>query len=171
MTLTALLTLAFGVRAAETPNEFKVGEFTFKPPAGWDWLPVSSAMRKAQLRFPSGKTEQADVVFFHFGVGDGGGVQANIDRWLGQFREPKDKLNAKTEVATVNSRKVHFVQAEGTYLSGMPGGPRTPVPGTMLLGAILESTQGSVFIKCTGPASTVKDGHEAFRKMAEDALR
>ena len=78
-------------------------------------------MRKAQFNV-DGVDGAAEVVFFHFGKGQGGSVQANIDRWLGQFAEPKDQLHAKTEKKTVAGREITHVFAEGTYLSGPPFG-------------------------------------------------
>ena len=164
--------LALGALAAEAPSQFKVGEFTFKRPTAWEWVDVSSSpMRKAQLKIKGEKDESGEVVFFYFGQGGGGGTQANVDRWLGQFQEPKEKLNSKVEEATIGKGKVTFVQAEGTYMSGMPGGgARTAQPGSMLLGAILDSEQGNVFIKFTGPARLVKASQEEFRKLVRSAL-
>jgi hypothetical protein len=156
---------------AEAPANFKVGEFTFNRPPEWQWVESTSMMRKAQLKVTdaAGK-ETAEVVFFYFGEGGGGGTQANIDRWLAQFEESKDKLNSKVEETTVGKRKVSYVRAQGTYLSGMPGGAKTPQPNTMLLGAILESAQGNVFIKFTGPAKLAETSQTGFRKMVEGAL-
>ena len=158
--------------AAEAPKTFKAGEFTFTRPEGWEWVETTSSMRKAQLKVPGPDGKQsAEVVFFYFGPGNGGGTQANVERWLGQFQEPKEKINSKVEEATVNKRKVTYVQAEGTYLSGMPGGPRTPQLNSMLLGAILEHDQGNVFIKMTGPMELVKASKGAFKQMVEGALK
>ena len=151
---------------------FKVGEFNFAVPEKWDWVETTSAMRKAQLKVASNdKQETAEVIFFHFGAGNGGGTQANVERWLGQFKEPKDKINSKVDNTTVNGRKVTYVQAEGTYMSGMPGGPKTEQPNSMLLGAILESDEGSVFIRMTGPAGLVKSSKTSFTQMVEGALK
>jgi hypothetical protein len=52
----------------------------------------------------------------------------------------------------------------------MPGGPKTPQPDTMLIGAILESEQGNVFVRLTGPLNLAKSSQGAFRKMVESAL-
>ena len=167
----ALVINAAAACAAEAPGNFKVGEFAFARPADWQWIESTSAMRKAQLKISStDKKETAEVVFFYFGEGGGGGTQANIDRWLGQFEEPKDKIHSKVEEASVSGRKVTYVQAEGTYLSGMPGGPKTPQKNTVLMGAILESSHGNVFIRATGPAGLVKSAQPAFRNMVEGAL-
>ncbi|MDB6030085.1 MAG: hypothetical protein JWM16_423 [Verrucomicrobiales bacterium] len=166
-----LLLCSFGsARAADgAPATFKVGDFSFTRPASWEWVEATSAMRKAQLKVSdTKKMGSADVIFFYFGPGSGGGTKANVDRWLGQFPDGK---NSKTEETTANGTKITYVQTEGTFQSGMPGGPRTPMPNQMLQGAILESEQGSVFIKMTGPAELVKSSKDAFRKMAETAMK
>src|SRR5262249_3775685 len=144
----------------------------FTRPPAWEWVDVSSSpMRKAQLKINGPeKNEAAEVVFFYFGESGAGGTKANVDRWLGQFQEPKGKLNSKIEETTIGKHKVTFVQAEGTYMSGMPGQARTPQPNSMLQGAILESEQGNVFIKLTGPAKLVQASRESFNKMVKSAL-
>ena len=55
-------------------------------------------------------------------------------------------------------------------MSGMPGGPKTPQPGTMLQGGIVETPDANVFIRLTGPVGLVKAAQDDFRKMAESAL-
>jgi hypothetical protein len=158
--------------AGEAPATFQVSEFNFKRPPAWEWVESASAMRKVQLNVLSAdKKERAEVAFYYFGPSGGGGTQANVDRWLSQFQEPKEQIKSKVEEVTVNKHKVTYVQAEGTYLSGMPGGPKTPQPNTMLLGAVLESKDGNVFVKMTGPVVLTKASITEFRQMVESALR
>ena len=166
------LGLAGNGRTADAPVSFKVGEFEFKRPEKWSWVEPTSPMRKASMKVSSadGK-DSAEVVFFHFGPGNGGGTKANVDRWLGQFQEGRDKIQAKVEDTKVGDRNVTFVQAQGTYLSGMPGGPKTAQAGTMLKGAIVESSEGSVFVRMTGPVSFVSSLEAAFRGMVESPLK
>ena len=161
--------LGLSLVGAEAPKTFKVSEFSFTRPADWEWVEVTSSMRKAQLKVPGqDKKESAEVIFFYFGPGNGGGTKANVDRWLGQFEE---KSNPKTETVTVNKHRVTYVEVEGTYMSGMPGGPRTPQPKSALRGAIIESEEGNVFVKMTGPAQIVKAAKEPFKKMVEGPLK
>ena len=162
----------FAAWAAEAPATFKVSAFTFQRPAKWEWVVTASPMRKAQLKVSGAdKTNAAEVVFYHFGADNGGGVQANVDRWFTQFQETREKTGAKTEETKIGKTKVTFVRAEGTFLSGMPGGARTAQPGSALRGAIIESKEGDVFVKMTGPAALVKSSEEDFHKLIESALK
>lgn len=164
------LWFAASVHAA-APETFKVSEFTFKRPATWDWVEVSSPMRKAQLKVTAKDAkEPGEVVFFFFGP-QSGGTKANVDRWLGQFEEGRDKINAKTEEKKFGKAVVTYVSAEGTYKSGMPGQPPTPKAGFALLGGIVEGQDGSVFVRLTGPAALVKGARADFEKMIESGLK
>jgi hypothetical protein len=165
--LTVLIVSINDLRAEEHAT-FPVGEFTFTRPAKWEWVETTSKMRKAQLKVTDEASKaSAEVVFYHFGANGAGTVQANVDRWLGLFAEPSDKINAKVEHTTVGKTKLTYVQAEGTYKSGMPGGPTTPMPGSALVGAILESDDGNVFVRMTGPEALVKSLVTDFKKMIE----
>jgi hypothetical protein len=158
--------------AADAPAKFKAGEFTFARPGAWEWVEVNSSMRKAQLKITDEKTKNsAEVIFFHFGAGQGGDTKQNLDRWFGQFQEPREKIEAKTDEVTVGKRKITYAHAQGTYSSGMPGGPKTPLKDHALLGAIVESDQGNVFIRMTGPLDLVKRSTGDFKKMVEGALK
>jgi len=154
------------------PETFKVSEFTFKRPAAWEWVETTSKMRAAQLKVSSSdKKQSGDVIFFYFGAGGGGGVKANVDRWFSQFEEPREKINAKSEEVTVGKTKVTYVTAEGTYKSGQPGGPFTPMKDHMLLGAIVEGGEGSIFVRLTAPKDLGKSATADFKKMIESALK
>jgi hypothetical protein len=160
------------VLAADAPATFKVTEFTFTRPKSWEWVEVDSPMRKAQLRIVDEKTKSsADVIFFHFGAGQGGDTKQNLTRWFGQFQEPPDQIKAKTEEITVRTKKVTYAQAQGTYLSGMPGAAKTPMKDHALIGAIIESEQGNVYIRVTGPAALVQRSTVEFKTMVEAALK
>ncbi|MEW6305211.1 MAG: hypothetical protein AB1705_17175 [Verrucomicrobiota bacterium] len=156
---------------AQDGESFKVSQFTFKQPKGWE-KQQSGGMRAAQFKVTDAKIKgEAEVVFFYFGPGGAGGVQANVDRWFSQFQEPKDKINAKTEEVTVGGTKVTYVSAEGTYMSGSPFGPKTPMPNHALVGGIIEGSEGSVFVRLTGPKDLAKAATADFKKMIEGALK
>jgi hypothetical protein len=111
--------------------------------------------------------EEAECGVYYFGPGQGGSVQANLDRWVGQFQEPPQP--PKIQHLTIHGLKVTTVDMSGSY-SGMGGpmassGPRKP--GFRLLGAIAEGPEGSVFFKFTGPAKIVTSQAGAFDKMVQ----
>ena len=167
--LLALLTTAPALRAAD-PATFTVGAFTFKRPPTWQWVVANSPFRKAQLHVPDPTNPAApgaDAVFFTFGPGQGGDANQNISRWIGQFDKP-ETVNPVVESATIKGTKVTRVRVEsGTFSSGMPGQPATPMANYGLYGAILESPQGDVFIKLTGPADIVKAAAANFEAMLQ----
>lgn len=167
-TLISLILSSFGAQAAEEgPKIFKVNDLTFPRPDGWKWEQPTSSMRKAQLSAP-GKDGAADVVFFYFGPGGAGGVQANVDRWMGQFQKVRDK---KSEKRTIGGIDVTFVEAAGTFMSGPPFGQKVPKEGYALRGAIIGAKGGAIFIKMTGPEKSVADATAEFMKMTEKALK
>ena len=163
----AWLLSVLALTAADAPATFKVGDYTFTRPVKWEWVEVTSPMRKAQLRVP-GKETGADVIFFFFAPGEGGGKQANVDRWLNQFSDAKDK---KVVDAKVGKNNVTWVSTEGTYSGGMPGQPRQSLPNYALVGAIIESSGGNVFVKMAGPTTVVQQADAEFRSMVQSALK
>src|ERR1700704_3717502 len=146
----------------------KVEAFTFAVPEGWKSVTPSSPMRKAQLEIARG-TQKAEVTFFHFGADQGGTAEDNVARWYAQF--PGSDKNRITEHLQIGPVKITFAMTEGTFSSGMPGGPTTPMEGYALCGAILESATGNVFVKMTGPNAVVKASTEAFKKMVTEAAK
>jgi len=168
LALSLLSTAAFG---ADEPATFTVGAFKFARPTEWSWTPVPpamQAMRKAQLSVP-GKDggKPADITFFYFGAGQGGGVKPNVDRWIGQITEKT--APEKIEEKEIGGTKVTFVTAEGTFSSGMPTAPKTPMTGYALHGAILEHADGAVFVKMTGPAPAVQAAQARFQEFIASA--
>jgi hypothetical protein len=125
-------------------------------------------MRKATWRTSAG-ADAAEISFFTFGKDQGGTVNENIQRWYGQFSESAAKGESATVV--VNNRTITFARSEGTFSSGMPGGPTTPLPDYALLGAIIETEGGLVFIKMTGPKATVQKMEKPFTDVVTNAAK
>jgi hypothetical protein len=163
MMLLALLLLAQSTQA---------GGLTWKPPNEWTADPNASSMRVATYRVPSapGDSERAELAVFFFGKEGGGTASANVDRWLRQFTpEPGTQPSSRSE--EVNGIRVTRVSTEGTYASGMPGGPTTPKQKFALLGAIAEGPGGNVFFKLTGPRKTVRAASAQFDAMIRSLSR
>ena len=60
--------------------------------------------------------------------------------------------------------------AKGTYMSGPPFGQKIAKPRYALRGAILEFSEGPLFIKMTGPEEEVAAATEAFDTMVRSAF-
>ncbi|MFM1560196.1 MAG: hypothetical protein VCA73_09565 [Roseibacillus sp.] len=163
-TATIILLACLASLLSVSAAEFEVAGMKFSAPKEFTAVKPKSAMRKAQFAVDQ-LAMKGEIVFFYFGPGGAGGVEANVKRWLGQFDEPKEKLNAKTEKTKAGDVAVTFVSAQGTFLTGPPGDVPILIPGWALLGAIIESKQGAIFAKFTGPRATVEANSKAFRKM------
>src|SRR5205807_967696 len=123
---------------------------------------ASSSMRVAQYKLPKadGDKEDASLVLYYFGTTQGGTAQANIDRWIGQMKQPDggdSKSKSKTETLTVNGLKVTTVDVTGTYTAEMAPGSGTfhNDENYRLRAAVIETPKGNYFVKVTGPAKTV----------------
>ncbi len=130
-------------------------------PASWKVLP-ERPMRVATYGLPGGGGGECGV--YYFGAGQGGGAEANIERWIGQFESDAASKRSTRDVGGV---KVSLVEVTGTYLA--PSGPMmqssAAKTGYQLLGAVVEGPQGSVFFKLTGPQKDVKAARADFDAM------
>lgn len=127
-------------------------------------------MRAATYRIPpaSGDKASAECGVYFFGTGQGGTVEANLERWKSQFKDPAGKVApAQTAKRTIHGLSIITIDSAGEY-SGM-GGPMAAsspaVPGYRLLGAIVAASGGNIFVKFTGPAKTVAANQQKFEEM------
>jgi hypothetical protein len=110
----------------------------------------------------------AECVVYFFGQGQGGGVQANIDRWKGQFSQPNGQpVTAKTGKRTIHGLQVTTIELAGTYagMAGPMGGAAAPKTDYRMLGAIVENPGGNLFVKFTGPAKTIAANQAKFDQL------
>jgi hypothetical protein len=138
-------------------------------PPGWTNQGATS-MRAATyaIAAATGDRDAGECAVFFFGAGQGGGIDANLARWKGQFTGPGGTpATGKVAVRTVRGLKVTTLDISGDY-SGM-GGPMAPsaraVPGYRLLGAIVEGPGGNIFVKFTGPSRTVAANQPKFDQL------
>lgn len=144
---------------------FDAAGLRFTLPAGWVAVPPASSMRLAQATIPGG----GEFMVFHLGVGGGGGVDANIDRWIGQM-EVASGTSPTRERFEGNGLIIHLVDVVGTLLpSNMGTGPTEPQPGSRLIGAVIEGPGGPWYFKATGPDGALVAEREAFMGMLRGA--
>ncbi len=156
-----LLVLAPAEVSSQGARTSGAGGIKWSVPRAWSDQPGSS-MRVATYKVPGPKgAEAGEVAVFFFGSGQGGSVDANVERWSRQFEgTPKPERTQKR----VNGLAITMVRLAGTYLA--PGGPMMQSQGKRsdfrLLGAIVEAPEGLVFFKLTGPAATVGGAQADF---------
>jgi hypothetical protein len=113
----------------------------------------------------------SELGVFYFGADQGGSVDANMTRWIGQFKQPDGSdAQAKRSERTVNGVSVAWVETNGSYAGGMamPGAPQpAAVSDAMLLGAIAKGPEGSVFFKLVGPRAVVESSRRGFEQLIE----
>ena len=112
------------------------------------------------MRLATYAVSDAECAVFYFGPNQGGAVDANIDRWAGQFA---GKPNPKRELRTIRGMSVTRVEIDGAFLSpGTDMQTQGTKPGWRLLGAIVQGPQGPVFFKLTGSEGTVGTAAKDF---------
>lgn len=146
------------------------GSLQFSVPEGWVTQVPSSSMRKAQFLLPreGADPEDAQLVLFYFG-GEGGSVEANLDRWAGEFTQADGKSSREamvTTTRTVNDMKVTEVAVSGRFAPAMMPGQSTAIVREKwsMLGAIVETPSGPYYAKLTGPGATVSRWEPSFRQ-------
>lgn len=150
------------INTSGSPVQNAAGDLHFKAPAAWLTEKPTSSMRVGQYKLPraEGDKDDATLVLYYFGATQGGSAQANIDRWIGQMKQPDgsdSKTKARMESLTVNGLKVSTVDVTGTYTAEMAPGSQTfhNDADYRLRAAVVETPKGNYFVKLAGPAKTV----------------
>ena len=136
----------------------------------------SSTTRVAEYTLPKvgSDTEDATVTVFYFG-GQGGNVQANLDRWIGQMAQPDGKSSkevAKTTAFTSTSGlKIAVLDVSGTYVAEVTPGSTEKFnkPGFRQCAAYIETPNGPYFAKLVGPAATVAKWYDSYMGYLKSA--
>ena len=146
--------------------EKSFGPIKAKVPTEWTEQTPSSSMRKAQYALPkvSGDGEDGELAVFYFGPGQGGSVEANIDRWIGQISQPDGSSSqdkAKTNKKEIGGMAITLVDVSGTYSAGMMSNA-PPRQAYRMLAAVAETADGPWFFKLTGPEKTIAKWSSGF---------
>lgn len=164
--------LAADEPAADHRLQLADGELKLTAPAAWQIKKPENRIIEHELSVPpAGNDQDAGRVTI---MGAGGTIDANVQRWIGQFRQPDGSdTNQITKQKDIKAGglDVHLVDISGTYndtrgpFSGIPAVER---PHYRMLAAIVTSKKvGNYFIKFYGPQQTVADNESAFLKMID----
>ncbi|MCE9608063.1 MAG: hypothetical protein K8U03_24520 [Planctomycetia bacterium] len=161
----------FGNRAdAAEGTAFDIGsKYTLTAPA--DWLKKEPRSRIVEYEFEIPKVEGDEFPGRVTVMGAGGGVEANVERWKGQFKPTEgDEVKAETKKSKVAEQDVYVVDIKGTYID--KPAPMAPTPGIdrpkyRMIGAIIATDGGQYFVKAYGPEKTMEKALPGFQKMVE----
>ncbi len=141
------------------------GALAWKAPARWQAMPSTSSMRLATYRVPHAPGDAEDPEMSVMQAG--GTVDANVQRWIGQF-DAEGQKTAKRTTKKVGSLEVTILEVEGTYAGGMGmTKDRGEEKDWALLGAIVSTPGMPHFFKLTGPAKSVKAARGEFDALVQ----
>jgi hypothetical protein len=141
-------------------------------PQGWKTETGTRPMRAATYDIPamSGDKDNAECAVYFFGEGQGGSIDANLERWKNQFHGGPP---AKVAKRTIHGLQVTTIDASGEYsgMSGPMSPDKTVKPAYRVLGAIVEGPGGNVFFKFTGPAKTIAANQPKFETLLNSVTK
>jgi hypothetical protein len=145
-----------------------VGGLTFKAPEGWEYQHPTSAMRRAEFG-ARGDDGTAGLVVYFFGNQGAGSPQANIDRWVGQFKNADGTpiTASKPVTSKIAGLEVTQVEVAGTYMGGMGAGAADAQgqPGQRMIAAIVDTPKGPFYFKFLGADEVVIQNREALEGL------
>jgi hypothetical protein len=133
-------------------------------PKHWT-IDLAQGMRVATYIVPAAAgAEGAECAVYYFGPGQGGGLDANLERWMGEF-QPLEKHDIRK--LKPGGMEATRILARGNYVAHSMRSAAAPgeKPNWALLGAIVNGPSGDVFFKLTGPATTVDAAARDFDGM------
>ena len=143
---------------------------SYVPPDGWIREDPTSDHRMIQYRLRGRPKEAGDarLVVYFFGEAGTGDVDANIERWAGQFRQPDGRPSlevARVEHHEANGLVVHTVAVEGTYTAMTATGEHLNRPHRSLYAAVVYTDAGPYYFKVVGPTETVRRWDDSFKTL------
>jgi hypothetical protein len=166
MTCAICLTTVCADEPAEKLQQIQARSIELRVPESWKQKANTSSMRVAEFTIP-GKPSDAELVVFYFG-GPTGGVQANVQRWIGQFE--KEGLDLTMHRGKCAAGSYILVDTAGTW--NKPEGPpfarkTVATPDSRVLNVILiEERDGEkdyYFLKLSGHRDVVAGLTSALR--------
>jgi hypothetical protein len=158
------LTFVLAFLLSIVPHAQTAAGLKWTAPKGWR-TEAAQSMRAATYTAPPvpGDAARAECAIYFFGQGQGGSVDANLERWRGQFTNVR---NSATKTQVARGLRTTTLDVTGTY-SGMggPTGGGAAANDYRLLGAVVEGPGGNIFVKFTGPSRTIGANQLQFEEL------
>ena len=166
--LTLMAALGSALAAEEGKGEkIEFGDYSMQAPKDWTKKQPKVNIIAYEFAAPAAEGDKIDGRMTIMAAG--GSVEANLERWYGQFAQPDGSATAdkaKVEEKKIADQTVHMVDISGTFKDQAgPFAPAVVREGYRMLAAIIETKQGNLFVKFYGPEKTIKQHEEAFKGM------
>ena len=154
---------------ADDANTLEVAGFRAPKPASWVWTKPSVQFRTLQYAVAGDgdSTQSADFIVSVFLAGDGGPLDANIERWRSQFRVGDKPPDVIRSTKTLGPLQIELIELAGEYLSMGAVAPRADY---LQLAAIVQANGRNVFFRLVGPKATVEANREAFMTLVDGII-
>jgi len=166
-TVTVPATAADKAKKETKTRDVTVDDLKLTVPETWKQVKPSSKFRKGQFEIPAAKDGEDKVAYvvYQF-AGGGGGVGANVRRWIGQFESKGRKVN----VAQGKAPQGPYILVDITGTYNKPIGPpirmqTERLPNARMMAVILgvKEKKKVYYIKVAGGKKTVTANAEAIR--------
>ena len=143
---------------------------SYVTPDGWIREDPTSDNRLIQyrLRGQDNAAGDARLVVYYFGPGGRGTVDADLDRWAGQFRQENGRPSldlASAERHETNGLVVHTIDVDGTYTAMTATGEHLNQPHRSMRATIVETDAGPYYFKVVGPTATVRHWDASYQAL------
>ena len=152
----------------ETPEVLASAErkafdgLAFVIPTSWKETPLSDFQRgiiSAKFAMPEAGSESTLTLSRAVG-----GLQSNLDRWRGQFRQSRPE---RTETLTVAGKESTLIDLEGEF---SPGFGKQANGTWRMIGIIVPLDERAYFMKLTGPVGELAKIEDGFLDFAKSAV-
>ncbi len=126
----------------------KVADLTVSYPKAWIKTKPSNSMRLFELHL-KGKQGEGVLTAYYFGPSSGS-IRMNLDRWKGQFTDPKNVVEKEIKGARLQTT---LLSLDGNYGGGMGGGKTKG--RSRLFAWITRTPKGPFYFKLVAPKAIV----------------
>jgi hypothetical protein len=150
--------------APDAATVAEIGGFRLRVPPGWrqaELTPAQQGFIDARFDVP----QYGDDVKLTLST-TGGGVEANIERWIDQFQLPEGTAPVR-ESLDVDGIPVTWVELSGEF----QGMGQAPQAGWRMLAAAFDGEPRDFYLKLTGPEAALTELHGEFREFVVSARR
>jgi hypothetical protein len=138
----------------------KVGDLSVSFPKAWKKTKPSNSMRLLELHL---KTKDGEGVLsaYYFGPSSGS-IRMNLDRWKGQFQDPKNIIEKEIKGANFETT---LLSLDGSYGGGMGG--KKAEGRSRLFAWITRTPKGPFYFKLVGPKKVVDAWESELLEVAK----